>query len=86
MFPMRCRKALPPCLLRPKNTPKAYSHIVLKNLFTSPLSRPRQMVDIQYDNVIMGGRDVSRPYRVRLFAEGEWFFYVFVFVPPVFIH
>ena len=44
------------------------------------------MVDIQYDNVIMGGREVSRPYWVWFFAEGEWFFYVFVFVPPVFIH
>ena len=47
--------------------------IVLKNLFTSPLSRPRQMVDIQYDNVIMGGREVSRPYRVWFFAEGVRF-------------
>ncbi|MBS7394150.1 MAG: hypothetical protein KIG90_07025 [Muribaculaceae bacterium] len=22
----------------------------------------------------MGGREVSRPYRVRFFAEGEWFY------------
>ena len=78
---MRCRKALPPCSLRPKNTPKAYPHIVLKNLFTSPLSRPRQMVDIQYDNVIMGGREVSRPYRVWFFAEGECFL-CFCFCAP----
>ena len=27
-------------------------------------SRPRQMVDIQCDIAIMGGREVSRPYRV----------------------
>ena len=91
------------------------------------------MTDIQYGIKIMGGREVSRPYRVWFFAEGErflsfwrchrprkraalvmwcgWFkpqleirhaavlttgakhwhrqkavFYVFVFVPPVFIH
>ena len=36
-------------------------------------SRPRQMVDIQYDIAIIGGREVSRPYRVWFFAEGEWF-------------
>ena len=34
-------------------------------------SRPRQMVDIQYNTTIMGGREVSRPYRVWFFAEGE---------------
>ena len=91
------------------------------------------MIDIQYGTTIMGGREVSRPYRVWFFAEGErflsfwrchrprkraalgvwcdWFkpqleirhaaalttsakhwhrqkavFYVFVSVPPVFIH
>ena len=27
-------------------------------------SRPRQIVDIQYNTTIMGGREVSRPYRV----------------------
>ena len=31
------------------------------------------MVDIQYDITIMGGREVSRPYRVLFFAEGERF-------------
>ena len=36
-------------------------------------SRPRQMIDIQYSITIMGGREVSRPYRVWFFAEGEWF-------------
>ena len=35
--------------------------------------RPRQIVDIQYDTTIMGGREVSRPYRVWFFAEGERF-------------
>ena len=44
------------------------------------------MIDIQYSITIMVGRDVSRPYRVWFFAEGELFFYVFVSVPPVFIH
>ena len=29
------------------------------------------MIDIQYDITIMGGREVSRPYRVGFFAEGE---------------
>ena len=81
MFPMRCRKALPPCSLRPKNTPKAYPHIMLKNLFTSPPSRPRQMVDIQCGIAIMGGREVSRPYRVWFFAEGECFL-CFCFCAP----
>ena len=36
-------------------------------------SRPRQMIDIQYGITIMGGREVSRPYRVWFFAEGERF-------------
>ena len=34
----------------------------------------------------MGGREVSRPYWVWFFAEGELFFMFFVSVPPVFIH
>ena len=34
----------------------------------------------------MGGREVSRPYRVWFFAEGERFFMFFVSVPPEFIH
>ena len=32
------------------------------------------MTDIQCDITIMVGREVSRPYRVCIFAEGEWFF------------
>ena len=43
------------------------------------------MVDIQYDIAIMGGREVSRPYRVLFFAEGELFF-MFLFQSPVFFH
>ena len=35
--------------------------------------RPRQMTDIQYNITIVGGREVSRPYRVWFFAEGEMF-------------
>ena len=31
------------------------------------------MIDIQQDITVMGGREVSRPYRVWFFAEGEWF-------------
>ena len=31
------------------------------------------MVDIQQDITVMGGREVSRPYRVWFFAEGERF-------------
>ena len=31
------------------------------------------MIDIQYGITIMGGREVSRPYRVWFFAEGERF-------------
>ena len=44
-------------------------------------SRPRQMADIQHGIKIMGGREVSRPYRVWFFAEGERFFMFFVSVP-----
>ena len=36
-------------------------------------SRSRQMIDIQYGITIMGGREVSRPYRVWFFAGGERF-------------
>ena len=36
-------------------------------------SRLRQIIDIQYNITIMGGRKVSRPYRVWFFAEGERF-------------
>ena len=50
------------------------------------ISRPRQMIDSQYGTTIMGGREVSRPYRVWFFAEGERFFMFFVSVPPEFIH
>ena len=35
--------------------------------------RSRQITDIQYGITIMGGREVSRPYRVWFFAEGERF-------------
>ena len=31
------------------------------------------MIDIQQDITVMGGREVSRPYRVWFFAEGERF-------------
>ena len=44
------------------------------------------MIDIQYDIIILGGREVSRPYWNWFFAEGERFFMFFVSVPPVFIH
>ena len=43
------------------------------------------MIDIQYSITIMGGREVSRPYRVLFFAEGERFL-CFCFSPPVFFH
>ena len=29
------------------------------------------MIDIQYGITVMGGREVSRPYRVWFFAEGQ---------------
>ena len=32
------------------------------------------MVDIQYGIIIMGEREVPRPYRVWFFAEGERFY------------
>ena len=31
------------------------------------------MIDIQYNTTVMGGREVSRPYRIGFFAEGERF-------------
>ena len=39
------------------------------------------MIDIQYSITIMGGREVSRPYRVWFFAEGERFF-ILLAMPP----
>ena len=42
------------------------------------------MIDIQYNITVMGGREVSRPYRVWFFAE-RLFFMFFVSVPPAFI-
>ena len=36
-------------------------------------SRTLQIADIQYDTTIMDEREVSRPYRVWFFAEGERF-------------
>ena len=39
------------------------------------------MVDIQHSATIMGGREVSRPYQVWFFAEGERFF-MFLFQSP----
>ncbi|MDY4405977.1 MAG: hypothetical protein SPE55_02790 [Sodaliphilus sp.] len=39
------------------------------------------MIDIQYGITIMGGREVSRPYRVWFFAEGERFF-ILLAMPP----
>ena len=47
-------------------------------------SRPRQIADIQYGISIMGGREVSRPYRVWFFAEGERFL-CFCFSPPQYL-
>ena len=40
------------------------------------------MIDSQYGTTIMGGREVSRPYRVWFFAEGERFFMFFCFGAP----
>ena len=31
------------------------------------------MIDIQYDSIIMGGRDVSRPYRVGFSPKASGF-------------
>ena len=39
------------------------------------------MVNFQYIITIMGGREVSRPYRVWLFAEGELFFMLLFLCP-----
>ena len=49
-------------------------------------SRPRQITDIQHSITIMGGREVSRPYRVWFFAESERFLCFLFRCPPVFIH
>ena len=42
------------------------------------------MIDIQYGITIMGGRELSRPYRVWFFAEGELFF-MFLFLCPQYL-
>ena len=36
--------------------------------------RVRDKLLIQYDTTIMGGREVSRPYRVWFFAEARGFY------------
>ena len=38
-------------------------------------SRPHQMTDIQYNTIIMGGREVSRPYRVDFSPRRTVFFH-----------
>ena len=45
----------------------------MSQLFSGKDTRPRQMIDIQYSITIMGGCEVSRPYRNWFFAEGERF-------------
>ena len=45
----------------------------------------RQITDIQYGIKIMGGREVSRPYRIVFFAK-RLFFMFFVSVPPPIIY
>ena len=42
------------------------------------------MIDTQYGITIMGGREVSRPY--RFFSPKASCFLCFCFSPPVFIH
>ena len=42
------------------------------------------MIDIQHSITVMGGRKVSRPYRVWFFAEGELFF-MFLFLCPQYL-
>ena len=32
------------------------------------------MIDIQHDIIVMGGREVSRPYRVWFFAKASGFY------------
>ena len=52
------------------------SHQISQNNFAwlgCDTSRSHQMVDTQFVITIMGGREVSRPYWVWFFAEGERF-------------
>ena len=42
------------------------------------------MVDIQYNTTIMGGREVSRPYRVWFFAERLFFMFLFQSPPSIY--
>ena len=53
---------------------KAESNLPKHFLHGRDTSRLRQMIDIQYNITIIGGREVSRPYRVWFFAEGERFY------------
>ena len=45
----------------------------MSQLFSGKDTRPRQMIDIQYDIIIMGGREVSRPYRVGFSPKASGF-------------
>ncbi|MDY3736905.1 MAG: hypothetical protein SO029_07745, partial [Sodaliphilus sp.] len=64
---------------------QASTKSLLHSLYFSELSILRQITDIQYGITIMGGREVSRPYRIVFFAK-RLFFMFFVSVPPLFIH
>ena len=57
------------CLHR--NMPKACPYVLIRKF--SPRASQFQIIDNQYSIKIVGGRELSRPYRVWFFAEGERF-------------
>ena len=51
--------------------PKACPYVLIRKF--SPRASQFQIIDNQYSIKIVGGRELSRPYRVWFFAEGERF-------------
>ena len=52
-------------------SPKACPYVLIRKF--SPRATQLQIIDNQYSIKIVGGRELSRPYQVWFFAEGERF-------------
>ncbi len=53
-------------------SPKACPYVLIRKF--SPRASQFQRIDNQYSIKIVGGRELSHPYRVWFFAEGEGFY------------
>ena len=53
-------------------SPKACPYVLIRKF--SPRASKLQIIDNQYSIKIVGGRELSHPYRVWFFAKGEGFY------------